>query len=167
MRKIAFLYNVLALTRRPFWLEKNAPIEHHCSHYTESWTYHDICSNELQLKDEQKESDARKEIEKKKKSPSKDSHDQPFNVMHLHDPLQLAMGARNEYATPGLPLYVYSWHRVFSIKESPCCLCLLLIASRWSVTVGALCRRVPISTDMPFSGVFFFFASIYFTRMAK
>ena len=29
----------------------------------------------------------------KKESPSKDSHDQPFNDMHLHDPLQLAMGA--------------------------------------------------------------------------
>ena len=29
---------------------------------------------------------------KKKKSPSKDSHDQPFNDMHLHDPLQLAIG---------------------------------------------------------------------------
>ena len=54
---------------------------------------------------------------KLKKSLSKDSLDQPFNDMHLHDPLQLAMGARNEHATQGLLVYVYSWHRVFSMKK--------------------------------------------------
>ena len=46
----------------------------------------------------------------------------------------------------------YSWPsrvRVFLTscflheKESPCCLCTLPIASRWSLTVGALCSRVP------------------------
>ena len=78
--------------------------------------HYDLRSNQLQLKDEQKEWDAKKEFEKK--SPSKDSHDQPFNDMHLHDPLQLAMGpSLNEHATPGLLLYVYSWHRVFSTKK--------------------------------------------------
>ena len=68
--------------------------------------YEGLRSNQLQLKDEQKEWDARKKFEKK--SPSKDSHDQPFNDMHLHDPLQLAMGASlnaYEHATPGLLLY--------------------------------------------------------------
>ena len=65
--KIAFFWNVLAWTKRPLWMENNAPVEHHCSHYTESWTYHDIRGNESWKKNE--EWDWRREIEKKLCSP--------------------------------------------------------------------------------------------------
>ena len=101
--KDCFSLNVLALTKRPFWIEKNSPIEHHCSHYTESWTYSTMtyAATNFSWKMNKRSETQRKNL--KKKSPSKDSHDQPFNDMHLHDPLQLAMGASlNEHmhATP-------------------------------------------------------------------
>ena len=118
----------IALTKRPFWIEKNAPIEHHCSHYTESWTYSAMtyAATNFSWKMNRRSETQGKNL--KKKSPSKDSHDQPFNEMHRHDPLQLAMGASlNEHATPGLLLFVYSWHRVFSTKKKV-------------LVVSALCR---------------------------
>ena len=66
MKKIAFLWNVLALTKRPFWIEKNAPVDR--SHYTESLTYHDI-RIESRKKNKKRKTEG-------KKSPSKDSYDQ-------------------------------------------------------------------------------------------
>ena len=89
-----------------------------------------------------------------KKSPSKDRHDQPFNDMHLHDPLQLAMGASlNEHATPGLLLFMTSCF--LHEKESPCfvsalCRSRAVDKQRWVRFAGGFLIRV----GMPFSVVF-------------
>ena len=104
--------------------------------------YYDLRSNQLQLKDEQKEWDARKKFEKKK--PVKR---QSWSTVQWH------ASTRPSAAGHGSKEWIcYSWPslvRVFMTscflheKESPCCLCPLPIASHWSVTVSALCRRVP------------------------
>ena len=104
MKRFAFLWNVLALTKRPFWIEENAPVEHHCSHCTESVTYHDIRSNESWR--------ITKSVRRKenflKKSPSKDSHDQ---VQWLASTRTLAAGhGSKEWAC------LCTWHRVFSMN---------------------------------------------------
>ena len=107
--------------------------------------YYDLRSNQLQLKDEQKEWDARKEFEKKK--PVKR---QSWSTVQWHAstrPSAAGHGSKPEwtcYSWPSLArVFMTSCRRFSPRKESPCCLCPLPIASRWSVTVSALCRRVP------------------------
>ena len=46
------------------------------------------------------------------------------------------------FSWPSL-VHVFTTSCFLHEKESPCCLCPLPIASRWSVTVSSLCRRVP------------------------
>ena len=77
---------------------KRIPLaEHHCSHYTESWTnmnkpWH---MRQWKLKEEQKSETQGQKLTKKK------AHQKTvlisFNDMHLHVPLSLAMVARNEH----------------------------------------------------------------------
>ena len=105
--------------------------------------YYDLRSNQLQLKDEQKEWDARKEFEKKKPVKRQSWSAVQWNASTR--PSAAGHGSKPEWTCYSWPSLV----RVFMTscflheKESPCCLCPLPIASRWSVTVSALCRRVP------------------------
>ena len=173
LRRIAFLWNVLALTKRPFWIEKNAPVEHHCSHYTESVTYHDIRSNESWRITKRV---SRKEKNENKKPIKRQSWSSSMTCIYTYPcsgPWEQGM---NLLLSCGLLVYVTSCF--LNEKESPCCLCPLPIAIRWPVPVGALCRRVLSLPPCFFSclfrvadscAVFFFFGwtSCHFLSSAE
>ena len=108
MRKIAFLWSVLALTKRPFWMEKNAPVEHRCSHYTESWTYHHIRSNESWR--------ITKRVRRKEKLKKKPVKRQLWCI-YTHLCSWLWEQGMNMLLSCGLLMYLYTWHRVFSMKK--------------------------------------------------
>ena len=78
------------------------PAEHHCSHHTESWTYHGICGNESG-KNKKSETQGKK---LKQKSLSKDSHDQ--NQWHATT-CTSAAGHGSKESSPAM-----QWHYIQS-----------------------------------------------------
>ena len=138
-------FNVLALTKRPFWIEKNAPIEHHCSHYTESWTYSTMtyAATNFSWKMHKRSDTQGKNLKKKKARPKTVMINRSMTCIYT-----TLCSWPWEQAWMHMLLLAFSCTCIHDIVFSPRKKKSLLSLpfadrGRWSVTVCALCRRVP------------------------